>query len=256
MSRQPLKTYLRLCSEFYDLDKPMLTGGQEYAFFLSYAQAARGPILEPMCGTGRFLIPMLLAGLPVEGFDASEHMLHTLRQKYASFNNGDAPVSLQFVQDFQSAKRFALIFVPFGSWGLITDLAEAKKSIAVMFAHLAKGGTLLLEIETIFSVPEPCGIWRRGVHVRPDGSRIAVNALATYTPSTQLYTSVCQYESLVNGQTTEVEVEHFEQYLYGLDELDAILLEVGFRDIKKYQDYLKTPAVDAQAPKLLYECMK
>ena len=151
MSRQPLKTYLRLCTEFYDLDKPMLTGGQEYAFFLSYAQAARGPILEPMCGTGRFLIPMLLAGLPIEGFDASEHMLHALRQKYASFNNGDAPVSLQFVQDFQSAKRFALIFVPFGSWGLITNLAEARKSLAVMFAHLAKGGTLLLEIETIFS---------------------------------------------------------------------------------------------------------
>jgi hypothetical protein len=256
MPRQPLKTYLRLCTEFYDLDKPMLSGGPEYDFYMAYARQAHGPILEPMCGTGRFLIPMLQARLPIEGFDASPHMLHTLKQKYAALSDKSPPVTQQFVQDFKSPKRFGLIFVPFGSWGLVIDRAEAIAALAVMFEHLAPGGTLLLEIETVFSVPEPCGVWRRGVHLRSDGSKVAINARIAYDVQTQLFTSMCQYESLVNGRVVETEAEDFSQYLYRFDELDPILRDIGFSGIKKYQDYHKTPAVDAKAPIVVYECIK
>ena len=50
-----------------------------YDFYLSYAKEANGPILEPMCGTGRFLLPLLAAGFKIEGFDASE-ATHSLFQ--------------------------------------------------------------------------------------------------------------------------------------------------------------------------------
>ena len=47
-------TYLKLCTQVYDLSKP--TPPEEaYAFYRSYIEATRGPILEPMCGSGRFL---------------------------------------------------------------------------------------------------------------------------------------------------------------------------------------------------------
>ena len=37
-----------------------------------------------MCGTGRFLIPMLEANLDIEGFDASTDMLEALQRKYST----------------------------------------------------------------------------------------------------------------------------------------------------------------------------
>ena len=53
-----LDTYLNLCTEAYDLSKPN-PPEDAYAFYRDYAISANGPILEPMCGTGRFLLPLL-----------------------------------------------------------------------------------------------------------------------------------------------------------------------------------------------------
>lgn len=80
-----LPQYKGLCTEFWDLDKPK-PPAKEYAFFREYVAQSSGPILEPMCGTGRYLIPLLEEGFNVEGFDASSHMLHALRSKCAKKN--------------------------------------------------------------------------------------------------------------------------------------------------------------------------
>lgn len=48
---------------------------------IRYAEEAKGPILEPMCGTGRFLIPLLKKGYAVTGFDYSPDMLNVCRKK-------------------------------------------------------------------------------------------------------------------------------------------------------------------------------
>ena len=59
--------YLGLCTQFFDLDKPVPTF-EEYAFFHHYIAQAQGHILEPMCGTGRYLIPYTQEGFNIEGF--------------------------------------------------------------------------------------------------------------------------------------------------------------------------------------------
>ena len=256
MSKNPLTTYLKLCTEFYDLDKRHEPDSDEFLLYMNYAQAAGGPILEPMCGTGRFLIPMLQADLDIEGFDASPYMLQALKQKYAEISSQPAPVWQQFVQNFARDKMYKLIFVPFGSWGLITDRNDAVRGLENMYRHLVPGGTLVLEIETVASVPLPTGIWRYGAHDRIDGSRVAVRALAGYDVSTQIFNSLCRYESVVGGVVVEVQEEDFNQYLYRFDEMDGLLRDVGFTQVKKYQDFKKSPATNEQAPLLLYECVK
>ena len=54
MTELTFDTYLNLCTQVYDLSKPQ-PPQDEYEFYRSYATAANGLILEPMCGTGRFL---------------------------------------------------------------------------------------------------------------------------------------------------------------------------------------------------------
>ena len=55
-----MDSYKKLCTQFYDIDKPTAPP-DALEFYLQYALKAQGPILEPMCGTGRFLVPMLRA---------------------------------------------------------------------------------------------------------------------------------------------------------------------------------------------------
>lgn len=254
MNRPPLTTYLKLCTEFYDLEHHQ--DAQDVAFYMDYACQAHGPILEPMCGTGRFLIQMLQAGFDIEGFDASPHMLNALEQKYKAITNKKPPVWQQFVQDFSSDKRYKLIFVPYGSWGLMTSLEDSKHSLAAMYHHLLPGGKFIVEIETVASVPQPCGIWRRGVHKRADGSLVAINTLTSYDPTTQIFRSICRYESIVQGAVVATETEDFLQYLHRFVEMDDLLANAGFTSIQKYQDYKKTPATDPNAPLIIYECTK
>jgi SAM-dependent methyltransferase len=250
-----MKTYQKLCTEFYDLE-PHRDGTISAVFYLQRAMQAHGSILEPMCGTGRFLIPMLEAGLDVQGFDASSYMLDALKKKYTRISSKQPPVWQQFVQDFLSERRYQLIFVPYGSWGLITDLEDSKKCLASMYNHLAVGGKFIIEIETVASVPQPCGIWRRGVHTRADGSKIAINTKASYDKDSQIFQSLCHYESIVQGVVDCLEIEDFKMYLYHFEEMDQLLRDVGFSDITKYQDYNLSPVVDLAAHIIIYECVK
>ena len=80
-----LDTYLSLCTEVYELSKPN-PPEDAYAFYRDYAVKVNGPILEPMCGTGRFLLPLLEEGFDVHGFDASDHMLGVLHAKAETKN--------------------------------------------------------------------------------------------------------------------------------------------------------------------------
>lgn len=255
MKRKPLSTYLKLCTEFYDLEHHF-NGEQALSFYMHHALEAHGLILEPMCGSGRFLIPMIKAGLDVEGFDASPYMLDALRKKYADFSYQEAPVWQQFIQNFKSSKRYNLIFIPYGSWGLITVREDSKKCLEVLYAHLKPEGKFIVEIETVESVPQPCGVMRRGTHARADGSIVALSFIASYQPLIQMFQSSCRYESIIEGKVVDYEDELFEQYLYRQDEFDQLLREVGFTKIIKYPAFDLTQKVQEDTPIIIYECIK
>lgn len=255
MNKSPLTTYQKLCTEFYALVQHPYSE-QALRLYMNYAAQAQGPILEPMCGTGRFLIPMLQAGFDAYGFDASEHMLECFKQKFSVISDKLAPISQEFVENFSSDMRYQLIFVPYGSWGLITDLESCKKGLAIMYDHLAPGGKFVLEIETVASLPEPCGIERRGVQTKTDGSKIVLTTMTSYDPESQIFSSQCRYESIVGNQITNTEHEEFKQYLYNFDEMDKLLTNSGFIYIKKYQDHALNPAIGRNTHILIYECTK
>jgi SAM-dependent methyltransferase len=254
MKRKSFSMYKKLCVEFYDLEQHP-RHERALSFYLQHALQARGSILEPMCGTGRFLIPMLQAGLDVEGFDASSYMLDALKKKYAIVDSKEAPVSQQFVQDFISSKKYSLIFIPYGSWGLITDMSDVQKGLARLYDCLLPDGVFMVEIETVASVPQPCGIWRRGSHTRTDGSTIALKFITSYNSTTQIFQAQSYYESKVN-RVLEQEEELFEQYLYRIDEFDDMLNAIGFSHIEKYPAFDPMQKVTEDTPVIIYTCVR
>ena len=93
--------YGALAAEIYDIDKPYFFL-PDTRFHLEWLAAVDGPILEPACGTGRTLVPLLDAGHAMTGFDASPDMLERCRAKCAARGH-NPPLSQQRFEDFRYA---------------------------------------------------------------------------------------------------------------------------------------------------------
>src|SRR5207237_782347 len=65
--------------ELYDLLFDGYTEDRD--FYLELARAARGPVLDLACGSGRLLIPALAAGVDIDGLELESAMLGELTRK-------------------------------------------------------------------------------------------------------------------------------------------------------------------------------
>jgi SAM-dependent methyltransferase len=78
-----LGSYGKLATEVYDIDKPIGRSFGDVEFYQERLRSCTGRILEPAVGTGRILIPLLEAGLVVDGVDNSPEMLTVCRARCA-----------------------------------------------------------------------------------------------------------------------------------------------------------------------------
>jgi ribosomal protein S18 acetylase RimI-like enzyme/2-polyprenyl-3-methyl-5-hydroxy-6-metoxy-1,4-benzoquinol methylase len=245
-----LDTYLSLCTEVYDLSKPN-PPEDAYACYRDYAIKANGPILEPMCGTGRFLLPLLEEGFNVHGFDASDHMLQSLHAK-AKAKNLEPMVWKGFVEDLKRPEKYNLIFIPSGSFCLIIDPSAVKAALKTLYDHLRDDGILLFEGETLKAVP-PLDVWRGSVWRKPNGQMIMLSQLATMKDN--VCNSIGKYELIHNNSIIHTEIEELKVRIYEQHELTEILKSCGFkvRAIKAF-DGSTTP--DENDESVVYECRK
>lgn len=146
-SNTSVNRYGSIAAEIYDIDKP-LGSMPDTAFHLDTLRDVEGPILEPACGTGRTLLPLLQAGHEAAGFDTSDDMLDRCQARCCAA--GFAPdLTRQSFADFAYDRRFAAIVVPAGSFTLIGDFAEAMAILARFHDHMSPGGLLVLDIQPL-----------------------------------------------------------------------------------------------------------
>ncbi|KTD42860.1 class I SAM-dependent methyltransferase [Legionella parisiensis] len=253
MPNKSLDTYLSLCTQVYDLSKP-LPPADAWNFYLSYAKEAEGPILEPMCGTGRFLLPLLTEGLAIEGFDASQSMLDALHAK-AKAQQLNPLVWHGYLETLSQAKQYGLIFIPSGSFGLLVDLAAVKHALKMIYHHLKDDGVFVFEIETLNAAPKELGIWRGSRWYRADGQMILLSQLAMLEET--ICYSIGKYELIETNQLIKTEVEEYKIRLYDDPALLLDLLhETGFSEIRLVKAFDRSASPDKQDETILYECRK
>lgn len=253
MNPHELNSYLNLCTQFYDLIRPQ-PPEDAYAFYRTYVANAGSVVLEPMCGSGRFLLPLLKENFDVIGFDASEHMLDALNAK-AKLHHLKPEVWQGFVEDLNRTQRYNLIFIPSGSFGHLINLDSVKKSLKVFYDHLNDDGVLLFEAETSKIVPEQLGVWRGLVCHKPDGNLILVNRLTTYEDN--VCYSIDRYELVDKGQIVQTEIEQFNIRIY--DEslvLTHMLKEAGFKEVKLIKAFNSALNPEKGDSSIVYECRK
>lgn len=225
-----MAAYGSLCTEFYDLDKPSAPA-EALAFYVERARHAGGRILEPMCGSGRFLLPMSLAGLPLDGVDSSPAMLAACRN-HARTLGTEVSLFLQDLAVLELPHSYSMAFIPSGSIGLITDEEELSRVFSRIGAHLEPGGLLLLELVSradlavSLTASEP-----RAVQCA-DGSAITYrcNASRSSRPDTICYAGT--YTRHHGTRVVATEAEELLLRLYDPRWVSAELLACGFETTK------------------------
>jgi SAM-dependent methyltransferase len=254
-----MKTYLRLGAEYYDLDTPSIEeAAQEYAFYRAYAFASTGPILEPMCGSGRFLLPLHEEGFEIHGCDASPFMLERLKQQAAL--RGIVPqVWHQSLEELHTPHRYGLIFIPFSSFNLIIDRTAVQTCLQKIYDHLVPDGTFVFEVELYYTpLPEAeaADLWTESCRSRPDGSRIVLRKKAL-PPTGSVVTVLCDYEEQdPAGTAIGQEREIFSLRFYHPGEIESLLREAGFGHVRWLAPFDPTATPLFEEESLICECKK
>lgn len=246
-----LNTYLTLCAQVYETSKPTAPD-DAFDFYKSYADEASGAILEPMCGTGRFLLPLAKDGYKIEGSDASEHMLDVLRSKAEQISL-KVNIWESVASEIPDNKLYSLIFIPSGSFGLITDSDEISKTLKSFYNHLDDGGVLVFEVETKNAVPE-LGVWRGSKWLRPDGKIILLSSCASIDGD--ICSSVAKYELVDKNKVVQTEVEEYKIKIYEPQSLLELLKGIGFSDVKIVKAFDRANSPGDNDESIVYECKK
>ena len=246
-------TYRQLCTQVYDLDKPGVPA-KALQFYLRHLEVADGPVLEPMCGSGRFLVPFLERRIDIDGVDASPHMLRACRDKCE--RKGLKPnLYEQLLQDLSLPRRYGFIFIPVCSFGLLADGQEATHSLQRLYEHLAPGGKLVLEVETPRARGSYPGQWVGSWYERPDGANIVGSYLHRYEAESRIEQILARYELFVEGRLVETEVEEYTVRFYEQDEFRKLLEANDFMVVKVTGTYEDRDPSDEDKT-LVFECRR
>ena len=143
--------YGKLSTLYYDLSKPF-PPKVEFDFYFRELQSAKGKVLEPMCGSGRFLRPLAAQGIKIEGFDKSPQMIqacisHLLESKLA------AEVFHSDFREYSPNSKYGVVLIPSGSFGLLKDAEEQRIALEKILSWLETDGFLIMDIETPAALP-------------------------------------------------------------------------------------------------------
>ena len=221
--------YGSIAAEIYDIDKPF-GALPDTRFHLERFAGFAGPILEPACGSGRTLIPLLEAGCEVAGFDPSEEMLARCRARCAE--RGFTPdLSRQSFEDFAYDRRFAAILVPVGSFTLIDRFEPAMVALRRFFDHLAPGGIVVLDIQPLSFLASRHQDRRQWT--AENGDLLTIEGDVTRVDwAAQRSEARLRYERWRDNGLVEVQMEPMAQRYWGLEEFALALAAAGFSEVQ------------------------
>jgi len=225
--------YGALATEIYELDKPIGHSFGDVEYYRRVLAGVSGPVLEPAVGTGRILIPLLDAGLQVEGLDTSPEMLAVCRRNCQERGH-DPVLSEADMTSFVQPGRYAAVIIPTGSVGLLDGSGALRQALACFAESLVPSGRLIVDVEPphLEAAPGPMRHWRR------DPFRWTMQAMhVEHDSAANQVTSFLRYEKWEDGTLIATELQPFRLQYWSLAEFGQLLAEAGFTGISVSADY-------------------
>jgi SAM-dependent methyltransferase len=228
-------------------------GGREDAgFWWAAAAAAKGPLLELGCGTGRVLLPLARAGFEITGLDLSAPMLQRCSAKLQEESQEIRDRARLVAADmtaFDLGRRFAAILCPFAGFQQLRRVDQQLACLDRCRRHLRPQGRLVLDL------PNPDPAPAEYARDEPGGGEVTAQVV-DWTDGRRIRWSmtVTGYDRLQQVNECEVTYEIIEsdgaarrlsetlllRYTFRY-ELEHLLVRAGFRVAALYGDYDCSP---------------
>ena len=229
--------YGPLCAEFYDADKQFATP-DEVAFYESIFKKG-DLILEPMCGSGRLLIPLLKEGFRMHGIDNSHYMLQSCRER-ASHDGLRLTLFEEGIEDAVLTDLYDGVIIPLGSFQLFYPRQIALKMLGKIKTWLKPSGKLVMDL----SKPSDAsgenneeGHSHREIQTNKH-TVIKLNTYGSIDKREQFIFCNSTYTKLVDGQVVGQEQEQMHVCWYHRDEMKSILEKCGFKILRCEERFL------------------
>lgn len=240
--------YGSLCTEMYEILHEKAPQ-DELNFYLSYAEKGK-KILEPLCGSGRFLIPFMERGFDICGMDLSSEMLGKLKQKKPNANVVHADIL-----EYSSTQLYDYIFISSGSVSLFTDVDLCKKILEKLKRMLTPNGKFVFAVDTIADRCPNHDNYKTSIAVKTkEGFDLVLKIKNYYEEESQTQFSPSIYELYNKATLLQSEPMDFQLHLYRFGEMETYLKEIGFKTITTYSSFQKEIATGNQNEMFLYEC--
>ena len=226
------------------------------------------PVLDLGCGVGRLLLPLLRAGVDIDGCDISGDMLRHCRSKAAS--QGLEPrLYQQPMHAFDLPRQYRTIYLC-AAFNLAGSRDNGLAALRRCFAHLQDGGALLFNITAEYASPEEWGKWEpanrkmlpeswpeEGRHrVAADGSEYVERfRLVSLDPLAQINVRQVRVEKWVSGKLVGFQEDILRGNMYLPNEVLLMLQVAGFRQITIRGDYTDEPATP-DSKELIFTALK
>jgi SAM-dependent methyltransferase len=248
-TNESMKNYYgSLCTQMYEILHEKAPE-DELNFYLSYGKKGQ-KILEPLCGSGRFLVPFLEMGFDISGMDLSREMLEKLKEKAPR-----AKVIQADLTEYVSEELFDYIFISSGSVSLFTDMEQCKSILRKLKERLAPGGKFVFAVDTIVNRCEESSDYKTSVSVTTkEGLELVLKSKNHYDEESQTQFSPAVYELYRGAELLQSESMDFQTHLYRFGEMENYLKELGFTDVRTYSSFEKEIAVNDRCELFLFEC--
>ena len=198
-----------------------------------------GSVLELGCGSGRVMAALLDAGLRVTGLDGEEAMLERARRRLAPFG-ARARLRHGDMRRFDLSERFDLVLVAANTFMHLQDHAAQRSCLAAIRAHLAPGGSAVLDLANPFhalALPQGALALRKQATDAASGREVLVSGVLEVDPAyprliDRLVIDEWGPDGVVHRLSARVELR-----LVFMPELELLLAATGLGISDAYGDY-------------------
>lgn len=252
MGHQPEVWHFGLMAERWG---EVLTEAPELDFYKDAIERFGEPVLDLACGSGRLLLPLLRAGIEVDGADVSADMLQQCRRRMEQAGL-ETNLYQQPMNRLDLPRQYNTIYLC-GSFGLAGSRKQDLETLQRCHAQLAPAGALILNIQAEYTDPDHWQLWsavgrRRLPQPWPDdgrGKRAADGSehrayfrTIDHDPLQQTYTRQVRLEKWSDGELQESEERTLTGNMYLPCEVRLMLQGAGFSEIELVGDYSHEPA--------------
>ena len=210
----------------------------EIEFYLNEAKKSKGQVLEIGCGTGRIYLPLMASKIPIHGIDISAEMLEILKLK-GEFFKGKVQVKKGDMTKLNAKEKYSLVIIPLNSIHHITERNLQKKTFQNMFKALKPKGKLIFSSQFYAKEILALSKYTFAEHYEREDWGIEIDLFLKYSKSKQLLKERFVVKDMNVGKTQKFDL--MDLYCFEKQEIENLLLDAGFQDIKVYKDFKYSP---------------